>query len=223
MRIDPLGLADDGDWALDSGKNYGSWGSYWADAGKEFAEDDQWKAGSCQRKEFSNGISNIPIIGDANQAVIAATGHDYISGADVSGVERGFAILGTVVHSSESLQELANLLGKRGSRGGKITLYRGVPKGHERYEDVLNGMAVPLGGHSDTWLHNAGDTLSVFTSWTTDRGEAISKAFGVGNEGVVLKRAFNRSDLVGSPDFHSESEILVIGIVKGAKVTKLLK
>ncbi len=27
MGIDPLGLADDGDWALDSSKNYGSWGS----------------------------------------------------------------------------------------------------------------------------------------------------------------------------------------------------
>jgi hypothetical protein len=44
-----------------------------------------WKGGSCEREAFSNGISNIPVVGDVNQAVIAATGHDYIAGSDVSG------------------------------------------------------------------------------------------------------------------------------------------
>jgi len=107
--------------------------------------------------------------------------------------------------------------GSSNSARGLITLFRGVPKGHEMFDDALKGIARPLGGHSDPALHNMMNTQSEFTSWTTQRSVATKFA---GEGGVVLQKTFTPSQLVRSPDAWGEAEVLVRGTVTGAKVTK---
>src|SRR5690606_16580452 len=52
-----------------------------------------------------------------------------------------------------------------------IAVWRGVPEGHPGFDNALNGIAVPRGwpgGHANPVAHNAGDTNSIYTSWTED-------------------------------------------------------
>ena len=52
----------------------------------------------------------IPVVGQANQAVIAATGYDYIAGEEVNGLQRGLAIVGTALAGSEALDNAAGAI-----------------------------------------------------------------------------------------------------------------
>ncbi|MBN2249391.1 MAG: hypothetical protein JW682_03515 [Campylobacterales bacterium] len=61
-----------------------------------------------------------------------------------------------------------------------------------------------------------GDTKSQFTSWTTDRNTA--KRFS-GRDGVILESKFTKEQQITSPDNYRESEVLIQGTVKDAKVT----
>jgi photosystem II stability/assembly factor-like uncharacterized protein len=104
----------------------------------------------------------------------------------------------------------------------KITLYRGVPRGHPDYLNALKGVATPLGGstgHSDPNKHNEGNTLSVFTSWSLSRQIANQYATVNSAGGVVLVKQFYIYETVPSPDHYEEFEILVPGVVTGARVT----
>ncbi|MCF3129503.1 polymorphic toxin-type HINT domain-containing protein [Streptomyces olivochromogenes] len=66
-------------------------------------------------------------------------------------------------------------------------LYRGVPKGHLKHADALEGRAVPFGGHSEPWRHIGGDTGSEMTSWTHDVDIATEFADEYGPGGVVMR------------------------------------
>jgi RHS repeat-associated protein len=99
----------------------------------------------------------------------------------------------------------------------RVTLFRGVGNDHPFFEDATNGTARPFGGHSDPLLHNQGNTFSEFTSWSTQRSVAVE---ATGGDGVVLQQMFRVSRLVRSPDLYGESEVLIRGVVTGAKVTK---
>ena len=100
-----------------------------------------------------------------------------------------------------------------------MTLYRGVAKINEGFDNALKGNAVPRGGHSDPELHNHGDTGSEFTSWSYSR--KIAEAWGrVGGQGgVVMEKDFDKSEIVKSIDGHNEAEALIRGPVTGAKTT----
>ncbi len=104
-----------------------------------------------------------------------------------------------------------------GRAGGNVNVevYRGVARGHPGFENARRGIATPRGGHRNPYLHNKGDTMSEFTSWTTDR--SVAERFA-GKDGVVLEMTVDKSKLISSPNRYSESEVLIQGPVSGANV-----
>lgn len=105
-----------------------------------------------------------------------------------------------------------------------ITLYRGVSANHPDYKNALNGMAVPAMlmpvGHNSAELHNAGNNNSIFTSWSVFKTVANYHASkNAPYAGLVLMKRFRISQTVPSANqFGDEGEVLVPGIVTGAKV-----
>lgn len=118
-----------------------------------------------------------------------------------------------------------------------ITLYRGVSRDAQhplQYKLAKRGIAAPmplivewetnvggmiLDGHNDAELHTGNDIMSIWTSWTTDPSVAAHFAtWGGKTSGVILKKEFKKSIVVYSAYDLSESEVLVPGIVTGAKV-----
>ncbi len=75
-----------------------------------------------------------------------------------------------------------------------------------------------MGGHDNVNLQNDGNTTSIYTSWTTSKQIASQWATVHGSGGVVLEKEFYPNDMIFSPDFWEESEVLIIGIDSGAKV-----
>lgn len=110
------------------------------------------------------------------------------------------------------------------------TVYRGVAYGHPGYNNALNGVAKPIGGHSNPVEHARGNTESNFTSWTTDR--SIAKDFadngngvGEGNgPGVILEMNLSRIPdkriVDNRKGIHQEEEILISGEISNAKVNR---
>lgn len=99
--------------------------------------------------------------------------------------------------------------------------------GHHAYREALNGEAWPgdILGHSDSVLHARGLTEeSALTSWTTDRSvaEERMKRHG-GGEGVILRTTLEEqaSRVVPGPNDLGESEVLLRGIVGGARVERM--
>ncbi|WP_445457009.1 DUF6443 domain-containing protein [Flavobacterium sp. HNIBRBA15423] len=102
-----------------------------------------------------------------------------------------------------------------------ITLFRGVYFGHPDYANALNGIATPIGGHDDPFLHNWGDNESIFTSWSVNIAVAKTHASkAMVSNGVILMKRFKVYEIVPSPDKMKEGEFLVPGVVNGAKVIK---
>ncbi len=99
-----------------------------------------------------------------------------------------------------------------------VTVYRGVASDHPGLPAALEGKAFPRGGHSDPGFHNAGNTNSEFTSWTTSQSVADEFATSGGPGGVTLRQQVPRSKLIASPDAHGESEFLRLGPAEGADV-----
>lgn len=97
-----------------------------------------------------------------------------------------------------------------------VTVFRGVGGKHPGFQDAIQGKAIPFGGHADPALHNAFDTRSIFTSWTTDYQTAVRFGLADGPGGVVLRQSVPRSSLTLSPDKYLEFEVLRTGPVSGA-------
>ncbi|WP_312847245.1 RHS repeat-associated core domain-containing protein [Chitinophaga polysaccharea] len=117
-----------------------------------------------------------------------------------------------------------------------VTLYRGMNESHVGYKNELKGITKANGGAATPLEHNAVSTLnSSFTSWTTDYEVALNYALRPKGKGVVLKIKVPKSITVESPNTKiiklkqaapeapavSESEVLMKGTVKGAKVEKV--
>ena len=102
----------------------------------------------------------------------------------------------------------------------KITLWRWVSKDHSSFQEAEQGIAKPRGGHDDPIIHNDGNTQSIFTSWTRKKEIAIIHAK---MQGIILEKDFpsDENSLEMLPDEFYEEEVLVLGIVKNAKVIRL--
>lgn len=124
------------------------------------------------------------------------------------GTAIGFGLAGASEAAAVGLSRLS-------SAANRVTIYRGVGRGHPGYEDATRGVVKPWGGRSNPSLHNAGDTRSEFTSWTTKK--AVAKQFAEG-DGIILQMTVDRSKLIRSPDWYNEGEVLIQGSVSGAKV-----
>lgn len=102
-----------------------------------------------------------------------------------------------------------------------VILYRGVHAKHPDLPNARLGMAIPWGlngGHSSPTKHNENENYSIFTSWTLSDKIAKGWATERGLGGVLLTKKFKLSQLVPSPDRFDELEVLVPGVVTGAKV-----
>ena len=101
-----------------------------------------------------------------------------------------------------------------------IRCHRGVAKDNFHYPDALLGIAKPIGGSASAEDHCFGNTESRYTSWTTRRSVAVEKALDVdlGGRGVILTKDFSEAELISSPDFYNEAEVLVVGVVTDASV-----
>jgi hypothetical protein len=94
-------------------------------------------------------------------------------------------------------------------------------------------LAKPNGGNATPLEHNTVSTLnSPYTSWTTNPAVAENFALRPNGVGVVLEASIPQSRIVVSPNLKqvvliqngkivSESEVLVRGIVQGAKTTNV--
>ena len=148
-------------------------------------------------------LNAISAVDPTGQASLASTTFKWQNGG-ASNLNMAVALLGA---GSAPL-----LLGE----GQGTRLFRGVPKSEwPEFADALEGIARPIGGHSDPALHNEFDTYSIFTSWTTKR--SVARGFAR-FEGVVLECTLPPCRLVKSPDKNKEFEVLVTGTVEGAKV-----
>ena len=110
------------------------------------------------------------------------------------------------------------------------TLYRGVNESHVGYADALKGKVTPRGGTATAAEHNAGNTNSPFTSWTTNQAVAENYALRPEGGGVVLQTRIPQSKMIKSPNLKqvqlktsgqivSESEVLLKGKIDAIKIT----
>lgn len=106
-------------------------------------------------------------------------------------------------------------------------LYRGVPNEHYKYDDALEGRAVPLGGHSDPGRHAGGNTNSEFTSWTHEYEDvALDAAEELGPGGIVMRiphasvPAGRNVQIHGTAhEVYEESEHALRGVIEGAEIS----
>lgn len=134
------------------------------------------------------------------------------------------------------------LVGAKAGSGGKtapatpestMTLYRGVNETHPGFSNATEGVVLPRGGEATAAQHNAGNTNSPFTSWTTNPAVAENFALRPKGSGVVLETEVSTSNVVKSPSAKevylkqspgvkvNEAEVLLKGEVSGAKVKKV--
>ena len=90
-----------------------------------------------------------------------------------------FAVGGALGDAGVVGQEIAP---EGGAETGNF-LFRGVSEDHPAFSNALRGIVKPRGGQASALEHNLGDTLSPFTSWTTD--PAIARDFAVKSQDVV--------------------------------------
>lgn len=119
----------------------------------------------------------------------------------------------------------------RGAATETTTLFRGVNEGHPGFAAANEGTAVARGGAASAAEHNAGNTASNFTSWTTNPAVAENYALRPGGFGVVMEVEVPVSSTTASPSLKNvllkqgggvvnESEVLLRNVT-GAKVKKV--
>ena len=154
-------------------------------------------------------------------------------------------LVGTSILREEGF-DVSGLSPCSADNGPRITLFRGVNQGHAAYADALLGIAKPNRRWWQFWKlspvtpyeHNTVQdaTLnSVFTSWSSN--PLVAEAFALRDQlvpntvssGVVLEAQIPISRTFPSPDLFNvqhpisnldlpEQEILVRGVIRGAKV-----
>lgn len=131
----------------------------------------------------------------------------------------GFAATGAVIAAHTDATDDKPISITDDPSNDLITLHRGVHARHPDMANALKGMAVPWGTGLSAEAQNGGAPTG-FTSWTLAIGVANYHANKTGPGGVVLTKTFFSSQTMPSPDNYGELEVLVPGIVTGAKVSK---
>jgi len=88
---------------------------------------------------------------------------------------------------------------KGASPAESITLYRGVNESHPGFSNAVDGVAAPRGGLATAAEHNAGNTASNSTSWTTNPDVAKNYALRPNRSGVTLEVTVPTSSTIASP------------------------
>jgi RHS repeat-associated protein len=166
-----------------------------------------------------------PAIGKADQTVAFFKGNTETKAAIVTQnvLEVGTALAGAKAGSG----------GKASVATESTTLYRGVNESHPGYSNAVDGVATPRGGTATVAEHNAGNTASPYTSWTTNPEVATNFALRPNGSGVVMELDVPAGSTTASPSAKSvylkqapgvkvnEAEVLMRGTVTGAKVKKV--
>ncbi len=150
----------------------------------------------------------------------------FLSGAPVTPSPQAFATTSAAVVPTVS-----------GETAGDetVTLFRGVNQTRTpvAFDEALAGNATPRGGVATASEHNAGNTSSPFTSWTTNPAVAENYALRPSGKGVVLEAQVPKAATVTSPSLKSvnlkqspgkvvnESEVLIPGKIIGCKAQVL--
>ena len=99
-----------------------------------------------------------------------------------------------------------------------VDVYRGVNANHPDIALAEQGIARAPGGHGDPYLHAAGDTNSIFTSWTTSLSQAQMRADLAGPGGIVLgdrlPRSLAQALTLPRQAFPGEEELLRVGDIQ---------
>jgi RHS repeat-associated protein len=164
------------------------------------------------------GLDDVTDVMDFATDVTSDVGEAFCEANQATGGVSGLLLGGALMLAAPELgvgEELFEVEGVAADGEG-ITLYRGVASDHPGYQDALNGNANPIGGPASAVEHNAGNTSSEFTSWTTN--PSVADWYAGGYDGVVLQKTFGADELIGSPDKYGESELLIQGPVSGANV-----
>lgn len=129
------------------------------------------------------------------------------------------AVTGRVIEAGYGIYERSLALRPSTPR---IIVFRGVPRDHPRYLLASKGIVVPRNpfGSQDIDAHNFGSAKTAFTSWTRNRDTGVTYAEP---HGVLLEASLPGHKVKWSPDIWYENEVLINGIVAGAKVTKVIK
>ncbi|TGD56537.1 DUF6443 domain-containing protein [Flavobacterium humi] len=163
--------------------------------------------------------------GIVENAKAAASGNPEAMGGLVTN-------LGAIVvaHKAGTSKVSATAVAETTSAETTTTLYRGVNTTSPAFENATQGTAVPRGGTATAAEHNAGNTNSEFTSWSTNPEVAKNFALRTSGEGVIMETTVPTSSTVASPSVKNvnliqgggvvnESEVLLKGNVSGATVT----
>ncbi|WP_188938385.1 RHS repeat-associated core domain-containing protein, partial [Puia dinghuensis] len=171
------------------------------------------------------GIQNV--VSTANQASDAtAVAQPAVDILQTTSTAASFIPVGEAgLPAIEGLPILGFSAPAEGSQQEATTLWRGVNENHPGYEDALQGKVSPRGGSATPAEHNAGNTRSPYTSWTTNRDVAENYALRPSGEGVVLQTTVSKSSTVASPSAKSvnlkqspgtvvnEGEVLLQGLI----------
>lgn len=176
-------------------------------------------------------IEGHPLTGVANQFGRTADIAQNLATGNYEAAAKGYG---------SHLTEGAVMLVAEGATGvvrnvasNKITVSRGVNESSPAFSDAANGTVNPRGGSATPTEHNAGNTQSSYTSWTTNPAVAENSALRPNGSGVVLEKTISTSKITRSPSLKSvnlkqspgtvvnESEVLLRGKVSGANVRKV--
>jgi RHS repeat-associated protein len=139
-----------------------------------------------------------------------------VGGAGLAAASKsGAPLAGNVINMEDDVARAA------GGGGELIEVHRGVrpdPR-YSQFDDALEGVARPHGGHSDPLRHQMGDTASEYTSWTTSHRTARQHASQGDATGIVITTKVPVSRTTRPPLNLGEDEVLIRGTVTGAKRT----
>jgi hypothetical protein len=146
--------------------------------------------------------------------------HPYLTAAGAAAAGTAICVFG----GCEALGLAGAAEGLAGAAEAGTTLFRGVASDSPGFANALEGVANPIGGEATAAEHSAGNTLSNFTSWTSDYDTAFNFATnGETTNGVILTNTFAPGVAVPvAPEIEAwmmESEYLVTGRTSGAGVT----
>jgi len=166
------------------------------------------------------GIVALVVVSVALTVSVVGSAGDVATGAGIAALGGELAADGAADAAVDGAADAAADAAGDASEAGDGYLYRGVTEDHPGFDDAADGVAEPRGGPASALEHNAGNTESDFTSWSSKEDVAMKFATNNGrNSGILLRVAVKdvAGQVVRSLDKYKESEWLLRGVVRGAE------